>query len=137
MQDEHALGGEAADLTLVEYGSYNCPYCKAAHDVVGNLRDRFGERLRYVFRHRPITGDDTALRAAELAEYAHQKGDRFWELHDALMQRGPGISAGADGDGSDAERPDRQPTSIEKDTSRSRRMSASTDDRIATFPVPR
>jgi NhaA family Na+:H+ antiporter len=92
MQDEHALGADAADLTLVEYGSYNCPYCKAAHEVVANLRDRFGERLRYVFRHRPITGDATALRAAELAEYVHQKGGRFWELHDALMKRGPGLS---------------------------------------------
>ncbi|HYI88008.1 MAG TPA: Na+/H+ antiporter NhaA [Burkholderiales bacterium] len=88
MEREHALGADTADITLVEYGSYHCPYCKGAHDVVSNLRDRFGERLRYVFRHRPITGDERAQRAAELAEYAGQSAGRFWEAHDALMQRG-------------------------------------------------
>ena len=94
MQGEHALGDSAAGLTLVEYGSYNCPYCKAAHEVVANLRDRFGERLRYVFRHRPITGNETAQRAAELAEYAHEKTGGFWELHDALMKRGATLAPG-------------------------------------------
>ena len=44
----HALGREDADITLLEYGSYNCPYCQAAHEVVARLRDRFGERLRCV-----------------------------------------------------------------------------------------
>jgi Na+:H+ antiporter, NhaA family len=91
MQD-HSLGGEDAGVTLVEYGSYHCPYCRGAHDVVSNLRDRFGERLRYVFRHRPITGDERALRAAELAEYAHETGGRFWEAHDALMQPGAALA---------------------------------------------
>ena len=42
MERDHALGAEHADITLVEYGSYHCPYCKGAHDVVSNLRDRFG-----------------------------------------------------------------------------------------------
>jgi len=93
MQAEHALGGDEADLTLVEYGSYNCPYCKAAHEVVSNLRDHFGERMRYVFRHRPITGNETAQRAAELVEYAHEKTGRFWEVHDALMQHGAALAA--------------------------------------------
>jgi len=93
MQSEHALGGDAAGLTLVEYGSYHCPYCHAAHEVVANLRDRFGDAMRYVFRHRPITGDETAQRAAELAEYAHETAGRFWEVHDALMQRGAALSA--------------------------------------------
>jgi NhaA family Na+:H+ antiporter len=86
---DHALGDARADITLVEYGSYTCPYCHAAHAVIADLRDRFGERMRYVFRHRPTTGDPDALRAAELAEYAHETTGRFWEAHDALMQRGP------------------------------------------------
>ena len=89
--DEHSLGEGTGGLTLVEYGSYHCPYCHAAHGVVANLRDRFGERLRYVFRHRPITGDERALRAATLAEYAHEKTGKFWEAHDLLMQAGAAL----------------------------------------------
>lgn len=41
---DHVLGDPAADITLVEYGSYNCPSCCAANEVIANLRDRFGER---------------------------------------------------------------------------------------------
>jgi NhaA family Na+:H+ antiporter len=86
---DHALGDARADITLVEYGSYTCPYCHAAHAVIADLRDRFGDRMRYVFRHRPTTGDPDALRAAELAEYAHATTGQFWAAHDALMTGGP------------------------------------------------
>jgi NhaA family Na+:H+ antiporter len=86
---DHILGNANADITLVEYGSYDCPYCHAAHEVIAELRDRFGERMRYVFRHRPITGSAKAEQAAELAEYAGETTGRFWEVHDALMKRGP------------------------------------------------
>lgn len=88
-QRDHVLGDPNAAVTLVEYGSYTCPYCHAAHEVIADLRDRFGERMRYVFRQRPITDDADALRSAELAEFAHHTTDSFWEVHDALMQRGP------------------------------------------------
>jgi Na+:H+ antiporter, NhaA family len=90
---DHALGDARADITLVEFGSYTCPYCHAAHAVMADLRDRFGDRMRYVFRHRPTTNDPDARRAAELAEYAHETTGRFWEAHDALMTRGPSFTA--------------------------------------------
>src|SRR5688500_16246124 len=85
---DHCLGADTADLTLVEYGSFDCPYCQGAHEVVANLRDRFGERLRYVFRHRPITGDARARAAAELVEYAHESAGDYWRAHDELMKKG-------------------------------------------------
>ena len=86
---EHALGEVGAPITLVEYGSFNCPSCRAAHEVIARLRERFGERLRYVFRHRPISASDEARRAAELAEYAAETTGEYWRAHDALMRRGP------------------------------------------------
>lgn len=89
--EDHALGPADAPILLVEYGSYHCPYCEAAHEVVGRLRERFGERMRYVFRHRPITGDELARRAAVVAEYAHLGGGRFWEAHGALMEQGAAL----------------------------------------------
>jgi NhaA family Na+:H+ antiporter len=86
---DHALGGAGAEITLVEYGSYNCPSCHKAHDIIANLRDRFGERLRYVWRHRPITGSEEARRAAEVVEYAYRTTGKYWQAHDAMMKRGP------------------------------------------------
>src|ERR1043165_668499 len=92
LDQDHVLGPPDAELTLVEYGSYACSYCHAVHDVVAGLRNRFGERMRYVFRHLPVAGSEDALRASELAEYAAETTGRFWEVHAALMERGPVFS---------------------------------------------
>src|SRR5689334_14139001 len=92
---DHVLGPPDAELTLVEYGSYACRHSHAVHEVVEGLRSRFGDRMRYVFRHLPVTGNEEALRAAELAEYAAGTAGRFWQVHEALMERGPAF---ADGD---------------------------------------
>lgn len=89
---DHVLGSPDAEMTLVEYGSYACRRCHAVHEVVEGLRSRFGERMRYVFRHLPVVDNENATRAAELAEYAAETTGRFWEVHEALMDRGPKLS---------------------------------------------
>src|SRR5215204_4561225 len=83
---DHVLGPEKAQITLVEYGSYACPYCRAANERIAEVRDRFGDRLRYVFRHQPLTGSDIARCAAELAERAPNP-KTFWDVHVELMTR--------------------------------------------------
>jgi NhaA family Na+:H+ antiporter len=84
---DHVIGRPDADVTLVEYGSYACQYCHAAHLVVRNLRERFGDRMRYVYRHLPLADRELATHAAELAEYSFATGGDFWTAHDALMER--------------------------------------------------
>jgi Na+:H+ antiporter, NhaA family len=91
---DHILGPPDAEMTLVEYGSYACAPCRAVHEVVEGLRGRFGERMKYVFRHFPVAGNGGAKRAAELAEYAAKTTGRFWEVHEALMERGPMLAEG-------------------------------------------
>jgi NhaA family Na+:H+ antiporter len=89
---DHSLGSAAAEMTLLEYGSYACSRCHAVHRVAEGLRSRFGERMKYVFRHLPVPGNEVATRAAELAEYADQTTGRFWAVHEALMEQGPELS---------------------------------------------
>jgi NhaA family Na+:H+ antiporter len=86
---DHVLGDPDAPITLVEYGSYNCPSCCAANEVIANLRDRFGDQMRYVFRHRPLSEDEYARPAAELAEYAQETAGQYWQAHELLMRRSP------------------------------------------------
>ena len=83
---DHVLGPADAPITLVEYGSYACPHCRAANVRIAEVRDRLGDRLRYVFRHKPLTGVELARRAAELVERAPDPKS-FWEAHVALMTR--------------------------------------------------
>jgi len=83
---DHILGPNGAPITLVEYGSYACPYCRAANERIVEIRSQFGDGLRYVFRHRPLVGVELARRAAELVERA-QDPKSFWAAHIKLMTR--------------------------------------------------
>jgi len=83
---DHILGPTDAPITLVEYGSYDCPHCRAANQRIVQVRGEFGDRLRYVFRHRPIRNSDIARRAAELVE-SIEDAEKFWDAHVALMTR--------------------------------------------------
>ena len=83
---DHILGSPDAPIALVEYGSYACAHCRAAHDRIVDLRDQLGDRLVHAFRHRPLPGSDLAIPAAELAERAAECG-KFWKAHVALMTR--------------------------------------------------
>lgn len=84
--DDHIQGPDNAPVTLVEYGDYQCPYCGKAHPIVTALRRRFEDKLRFVFRHFPLTEiHPLAESAAETAEFAGVQG-RFWEMHGALYE---------------------------------------------------
>lgn len=78
----------------MEYGSYACARCRTVHNVIKSLRARFGNRMRYVYRHFPVPNNEDAVRAAELAEYAAASTGQFWEVHEALMERGPTFAPG-------------------------------------------
>ena len=82
---DHILGPVDAPLELVEYADFQCPFCGRATGVMDALRDRFGDELRYVFRHLPLPDvHPDAVLAAEAAEAAAAQG-RFWEMHDRLF----------------------------------------------------
>ncbi len=87
---DHVLGAADAEITLLEFGSYACPHCRAANERIAQARDELGDRIRYVFRHRPLTGVELARRAAEIVETIPR--ERFWEAHVALMSRSPELT---------------------------------------------
>ena len=93
VRHDHILGDPEAELTLVQYGSYADFRCRAVHTVVEGLRNHFGDRMRYVFRHLPVEGKKDALRAAEVAERVAATTGKFWEVHEAFMERGPTLTA--------------------------------------------
>ena len=81
---DHVDGPNDAPVTMVEYGHYECPLCGLAFPNVKLAQKRFGNKLRFVFRHFPLTeAHPFAETAAEAAEYAGAH-DLFWEMHDGL-----------------------------------------------------
>ena len=83
-------------MTLVEYGDFECPQCAAAYPIVARVVDTFGDRLRFVFRHFPLTNSHpNAQHAAEEAEWASAQGV-FWPMYDALYGAQKNLSDRAD-----------------------------------------
>jgi formate-nitrite transporter family protein len=84
--DDHVLGPASAPATVVEYGDYECPYCRGGARDVHRLLDRFPGRIRFVFRNFPIPQlHPHALQAAEAAEAAAAQG-KFWEMYELLLR---------------------------------------------------
>ena len=82
---DHVRGPVDAPLTLVEYGDFECPFCSRATGSIRDVREHFGDRLRYVFRHLPLEDvHPHAALAAEASEAAAAQG-KFWEMHDHLF----------------------------------------------------
>jgi protein-disulfide isomerase len=83
---DHAQGPDDAEVTLVEYGDYECPHCGIAYPIVQRVQQHFGKRLRFVFRNFPLSEmHANAEAAAETAEFAGAHG-RFWDMHDLLFE---------------------------------------------------
>jgi Na+/H+ antiporter NhaA len=81
---DHVRGPSDADLTLVEYADFECPYCGQAEPIIRELLADFGD-IRYVWRHLPLRDvHPHAQFAAEAAEVAARQG-AFWAMHDLLL----------------------------------------------------
>ena len=85
---DHVRGPVDAPLTLVEYGDFECPFCARNTGVIDELREGFGDELRYVFRHLPLVDVHPHAELAARAAVAAQAQGRFWEMHDALYANG-------------------------------------------------
>jgi formate-nitrite transporter family protein len=79
-------GPNGAQLELVMYGDFQCPYCTAAYPILRRVRDQLAGRLLFGFRHFPLRDvHPDAQRAAEAAEAAAAQG-AFWEMHDRMYE---------------------------------------------------
>lgn len=116
---DHIFGNLEAPVTLIEYSDFECPYCKHFHPTVVRLVENNADRLRWVYRHFPLSFHNPgAQKQAEASEcVAELSGnDAFWQYTDLIYQRtragGNGFplanlrplaeEIGADGDAFDA-----------------------------------
>ncbi len=85
----HARGAANAQVTLEEFGDYQCPPCGALHRELKKIESEYSGRLRLIFRHYPITDrHKNALLAAQAAEAAGAQ-NKFWEMHDRIYETQP------------------------------------------------
>jgi protein-disulfide isomerase len=85
-EQDHTIGPDAAPVTLVEYGDFECPHCGRGYPLIEGIRRYMGDKLRFVFRHFPLAeAHPHAQHAAEASEAAAAQG-KFWEMHKMLFE---------------------------------------------------
>jgi protein-disulfide isomerase len=86
VRDPAATFGPAnAKVEIVQFSDFQCPYCAKAADVVHQIKAKYGDRVKFVFRQFPLTMHPRARDAAEAALAAGSQG-KFWEFHDLLFK---------------------------------------------------
>lgn len=85
---DHVRGPADAPVTVVQYGDFECPLCGDIYPIVRRIQNRIATRVKWVFRHSPLTEQHPhAQQAAEAAEAAGEQGERqFWRMHDRLYE---------------------------------------------------
>lgn len=83
--DSLFYGEKNAEVVLVEFGDFQCPACKSVEPILGVIREEYKDKIKFVFRHFPLSNHKNAYNAAKASEAAAQQG-KFWEYHDLLYQ---------------------------------------------------
>lgn len=91
---DHIRGNPDADIIIVEYSDYECPFCKGFHSTMTRIMEEYGTtgQVAWVYRHFPLTQiHDLAQPAAEAAECVARVGgnDKFWEYSDNIIAGSP------------------------------------------------
>jgi protein-disulfide isomerase len=81
------FGPKDAKVHVVEFSDFECPYCVRAATAVSGLKDTYGDRVRFSYRHFPLSFHPAARPAAEMAQCAVAQ-DKFWGFHDAVFAAG-------------------------------------------------
>ena len=79
------VGDTDAPVTLMEFGDYESEACAKANEIVKQLLNEYEGKIRFQFRHFPLTRiHQRSLKASEAAVAAGQEG-KFWEMHNILF----------------------------------------------------
>lgn len=87
---DHIRGNPDAEISLIEYSDFECPYCKRFHPIPSQLLEEYGGRVNWVYRHFPLAFHNPgAQKQAEGTECANELGgnDAFWRYSDLIYER--------------------------------------------------
>ena len=87
---DHIYGSPDAEISLIEYSDFECPFCKNFHATAKKLVDAYDGQVNWIYRHFPLGFHNPgAQMQAEASECANEIGgnDMFWLYTNAIYER--------------------------------------------------
>ena len=95
--EDHILGNPDAEVLIIEYSDFECPFCGAFHGTMKRIMDEYGDsgKVAWVYRHMPLDRiHERARPSSEASEcVANLAGpERFWDFADELFANPENLS---------------------------------------------
>jgi len=85
LSKESVKGPKHAQVTIVEFSDYECPFCSKVGPTYKKILEDYEGRVRVFFKHTPLAFHKNAPLAHEASLAAGAQG-KFWEMHDLLFE---------------------------------------------------
>lgn len=89
LKKDHIRGNLNAQIAVVEYSDFECPFCKRVHPTLQKILDVNVDKVMWVYRHFPLDFHANAQKEAEASECAAELGgnDVFWKYADGIFAK--------------------------------------------------
>lgn len=93
--DRPIRGSKSAPLVLVEYSDFECPFCSRGFNTVQELREEYGDKIQFIYKHLPLDFHKAALISAQYFEaIALQNADKAFKFHDEIFNNQRKLKSG-------------------------------------------
>lgn len=84
-KNDHIRGNKNADVTIVEYSDFECPFCKNFHNTMKQVIANYGDDVRWVYRQLPLDSLHAQARKEAMATECAAEQGKFWEYADLIF----------------------------------------------------
>ncbi len=87
LKTDHLLGNPNAQVSVIVYTDFECPFCKRHHPTLKQIESKYGDKVNFAYRHFPLSFHPSAQKAAEGSECAAELGGNtaFWKYADEVF----------------------------------------------------